>query len=130
MKRILTILSVLVAAMALVSCNKDGEFVMSYCTYEVSHGHLVEGVDNVEVLDAAWKNKKEIFENMSDAEAKAEWDSFLKSIDESQVKIVSAQGFYTISFVKYNVYEKGDVMTEKKLVATIGTRTWTKGGVK
>lgn len=134
MKRIFTILSVLLVSLAFVSCNKEGgddSFVTSFYEYvsdiKTERGNL--SVTNVDAIDKALEGKlDQHFQNMTDAQAKAEWQSFVNSVDDSKVVFTNDNEYYKVSFVKVNVYEKGDFESETKVVATIGEKTWKKSG--
>lgn len=134
MKRIFAILSVLLVSLGLVSCNKaggDDSFVTSF--YEYQTDSITEkgtfSVTDVSAINEALTGKlNKEYMNMSDAQAKAEWQSFVNSVDDSKVVFTNDKEFYMVSFVKVNVYEKGDFNTESKVVATVGKKTWKNSG--
>lgn len=133
MKKILTILSVLFAAFALVSCNKtenDSDVVMTYYRYDFNKT-IFSGTNsstNVSAIDNAINARPAEFDNMNDSQAKQEWKNFVASVDDSKVVFGTDSEFYEISFVKVNVYQKGEFGSEGKVVATIGKKTWKKSG--
>lgn len=134
MKRIFTFLAVLFASLALVSCNKDGA-VMSFYEYQ-SDSFTITGntsTTNVAVINNALAPRLQANNNMyqiSDSQAVAEWNSFVSSVDDSKVVFGTDSEFYTVSFVKVNVNEKGEFESESVIVKTVGTKTWKKSGAK
>lgn len=131
MKRFLTIISMIFALVAFSSCNKDNDsFVMTYYSYNIDKvvGSGTHSTTDVSEISNKLKARPSSFDNFTDAQAKAEWNSFVASIDDSKVVFSSDTEYVTISLDKINVYEKGEFGSENKVVATIGSKTWKKSG--
>lgn len=138
MKRIFAIISMVCALAAFVSCNKedqkgDGTRIVYQWQYEMSLDKSSNNtITNVDPIVNAKKSEPVKYENITDAQAKAKWDSFVNAVDDSKVAFKSDWEFYTVLLKKVEVsikHVEGDLYREvEKELGNIGKKTWRKSG--
>lgn len=111
-KFLLLAFALVVSSILFVSCEKDDN--TSYYAYNTDI--RTSSNSKCEAINNALKSRLGVEYNISESEAKAEWNSFLNSIDESSI-VMAPGDSYTVNFCKMEVrngrYEEGKVIGEK-----------------
>ena len=121
LKRLFIAISCFCALNATVACEDFKQNLKHEYKYTVKKHNIKDS--NIEVIEQAlnrhnWKKSQNLTEN----EAKIEWESFLSDINDEEVKIING-GYVSISFHKVESMTIDDIITyidgEK-----VGEKTW------
>ena len=120
MKKVTFLLAILlVGGMMLTGCTKtgDGKGYYSFTTKEKTNTYAGDDVSGLtEALRPRLANG---MYTLTKAEAKAEWNNFLKDIENVKVTINGADSYYVVQFNRKEEKDGGFVTVE-----TIGEKSW------
>ena len=121
LKRLFIVISFLFAVNAAVACEDFKQNFKYEYKYTVKKHNVKDS--NIEVIEQAlnrhnWKK----LQNLTENEAKIEWESFLSDINDEEVNIIDG-GYVSVSFHKVESMSIDDIITyidgEK-----VGEKTW------
>ena len=121
LKRLFIAISCFCALNATVACEDFKQNLKYEYKYTVKKHNIKDS--NIEVIEQAlnrhnWKK----LQNLTENEAKIEWESFLSDINDEDVKIING-GYVSVSFHKVESMTIDDIITyidgEK-----VGEKTW------
>ena len=118
MKKVTFLLATLcVVGLLLTSCTKTNtKGLYEYTT----DSHVQASFDDVSALEDILRPKLHHgFYHLTNDEAHAEWNSFLKSVQNVNVNITRPGNYYTVKFVRREAKDGAYVIVE-----TIGENTW------
>jgi hypothetical protein len=106
-----------VVGLLFTSCTKTNtESLYEYTT----DSHVQTSLDDVSALDDILRPKLHHgFYHLTNDEAHAEWNSFLKSVENVNVSITGPGHYFTAKFVRKEAKDGAYVIVE-----TIGEKTW------
>ena len=122
MKKITFLLAILVVfgGMMLTGCTKDNPSAKGYYSYTTVE-QTQSSFDDVSALTEILRPKlAQGMYTLTKEEAVAEWNSFLKAVENVQVNITKPGDFYTVKFNRKEEKDGSFVTVE-----TIGEKTWT-----
>lgn len=121
MKKVTFLLAALIfGGMMLTGCQKDPTSTKGYYSYTTEE-HTQANYDDVSALTEILRPKlAHGMYTLTKEEATAEWNSFLKSIENVQVNITKPGNYYTVKFNRKEAKDGSFVTVE-----TIGEKTWT-----
>lgn len=115
MKKFIMILGAFALSLvSFVSCEKED--VVEF--YYYSNAFYLTKDSDVSAIETVLESKLNVLYELTPAQAQAEWENFIKSVDDSKV-ILCEGDYYTVVFQR--MVEVGDRMEPAE---TIGQKTW------
>ena len=121
MKKVTLLLAILViGGMMLTGCKKDNSSAKGIYSYSTAE-HIQASCDDVSALTEIVYPKLDHGNYiLTKEEALAEWDSFMKSVENVNISITKPDHYYTVKFNRKEEKNGAYVVVE-----TIGEHTWT-----